>query len=601
MIVYGDPARDEDLEQGIGILRLMLEQAVESEPRPPRIRGLVVRAGELEQALFDAPDVLARASAPRSPDPAARRRGLAAIRRATSLAAQAFDRSCAGAYDDARALLNGSRHALRALEGIGGRIRMRVPEGFAFYALYLQSYRNQAAAWARDHASEAGSPVIVVGLRTIGTSLSAVVAAALRVRGFHARRMTVRPTGHPFDRKVELDGPAVPFGIVVDEGPGLSGSSMLATARALQRAGVGEIALFPAHDHGPGPRASEAAQRQWSSLPLYPACLTPPRYDGRATPEELWSGVEPVTGPLVRTMDVGAGLWRRVHYGSSRVWPAVVTALERPKLLGVARDGSRVLFRFSGYASAPGLKRTLAAETARRAAPLAALGYAPRLLGEMHGWVAWEWIEGRPLGIQDGSFPLLHRMGAYIARAALPALDATRSHEARERVTAMLRTNTAELLGADAARHALAEFESAPDAPGTPQAGDGRLAPHEWIGSRDGAAIKTDIGGHDVDHAWTGAQPVIWDLAGALEEWDLHGGQADALLRGYEGAGGRIPPPAALHAWRTAYAAHRGGRSAFFAGIEADPDERARLQRDAARWRDQLSRSLHAVPAGAAR
>ncbi len=29
---------------------------------------------------------------------------------------------------------------------------------------------------------------------------------------------------------------------------------------------------------------------------------------------------------------------------------------------------------------------------------------------------------------------------------------------------------------------------------------------------------KVDVGGHDLDHTWTGSQPVPWDLAGAMEE-----------------------------------------------------------------------------------
>lgn len=600
MIVYGDTSRDEALEQGVGVLRLMLEQAQESEPRPPRIRGLVERAGELEQALFDDPAALAPSSGAAGAL-RARSRGLAAIRRVTSLAAQAFDRSCAGAYDEARAQLRAATEALRRLERARGTIRVRVPEGFAFYAVYLQSYRNQAAAWARDHAAAAGSPVRVVGIRTIGTSLSAVVAAALRARGFRAHRVTVRPTGHPFDRRVDLDLRPAPFGIVVDEGPGLSGSSMLAAAGALRRAGVGEVALFPAHDRGPGPRATDTGRARWNDLACYPASLLPPRYDGRSTADELWSGIEPAMGEKSRVTDIGAGLWRAVHYANPRAWPAAVTALERPKLLGASKDGARVLFRFSGYATAPGLERTLAAETARRAAPLAALGLAPRLFGEMHGWVAWEWIEGRPLGIQDASFPFLQRMGAYIAHAVLPALPERTLQDARGRVAAMLRANTTELLGEEAARVALAEFEGVRIDPGTAQAGDGRLAPYEWIGPRSGAALKTDVGGHDVDHAWTGAQPVVWDLAGALEEWDLHGAQADALLRGYQSAGGVAVAGATLQAYRTAYAAHRGGRSAFFAALESDPEERERLERDTARWRDQLTRCLAARAAEAPR
>ncbi len=44
----------------------------------------------------------------------------------------------------------------------------------------------------------------VLGIRSIGVTLSAVACAALRLRGIECRRFTVRPTGHPYDRKLEL-------------------------------------------------------------------------------------------------------------------------------------------------------------------------------------------------------------------------------------------------------------------------------------------------------------------------------------------------------------------------------------------------------------
>lgn len=591
MIVYGDLSRQEPLERCVGILSLMLEQAANGDPRPSRIRGILVRAGELEQALFDSPEVLPAA---------ARTRGLAAARRSTSLAAKAFDRACSGTPEEARAALRASHAALAAIRGLrGGTLRVRIPEGFAFYALYFQSYRNQALAWAKDHERSPESRVLVAGIRTIGTGLSAIVAATLRARGFHVRRITVRPGGHPYDRRVEEPLPAAALGIVVDEGPGLSGSSMLAVADAMQRAGVGEVSLFPAHAKGPGGKASDASRRQWREFPSYPSDASPPRFEGRSLVEQLWSGVRPaVSGPLDRVLEIGGGAWRSAHYESERAWPAVCRPLERPKLLCASRDGGRVLFKFCGIATAPGLDRTLAAQVARRAAPLAALGFAPRLLGETHGYVAWEWVDGHPLGVQDASFPLLVRMGAYIARAALPPLSPEASRAARERIEAMLRANTAESLGDEAAGVAGEEFRRSTVNPEAPQAGDGHLAPHEWIRAASGVIVKTDIGGHDVDHTWTGAQPVHWDLAGAIEEWDLHGAQAQALLRGYHDAGGTAVAPAALHAYRTAYAAHRAGQAAFFGAVETDAAERERLQRSCERWRGQLTRCLAEDTAG---
>ena len=57
----------------------------------------------------------------------------------------------------------------------------------------------------------------------------------------------MRPTGHPYDRKLELTPElcdwvgtvrATPGFLIVDEGPGISGSSFLAVAEALSQCGV---------------------------------------------------------------------------------------------------------------------------------------------------------------------------------------------------------------------------------------------------------------------------------------------------------------------------------------------------------------------------
>ena len=80
----------------------------------------------------------------------------------------------------------------------------------------------------------------MLGVRSIGTSLSAVVAAVLGERGCDVATWTVRPHGHPFDRRLAL-GPGLAARLsersdaellVVDEGPGMSGSTFAATERS---------------------------------------------------------------------------------------------------------------------------------------------------------------------------------------------------------------------------------------------------------------------------------------------------------------------------------------------------------------------------------
>ena len=86
----------------------------------------------------------------------------------------------------------------------------------------------------------------MLGIRSIGAALSAVACAALRIRGVECERITVRPAGHPYDRKLEVtdrmrewvESSGDADFLVVDEGPGISGSSFLAVAEALTSCGI---------------------------------------------------------------------------------------------------------------------------------------------------------------------------------------------------------------------------------------------------------------------------------------------------------------------------------------------------------------------------
>src|SRR5205814_5570086 len=121
--------------------------------------------------------------------------------------------------------------------GLPELVRLSRFEGFAYYALHPMDFAE--AAGAESH----GSSVAVIGIRSIGTVLSAMAVAALRKRGTPVTRITVRPAGHPYDRSTQLAESQADWleqekqrgssFVVVDEGPGLSGSSFLSVAGAL--------------------------------------------------------------------------------------------------------------------------------------------------------------------------------------------------------------------------------------------------------------------------------------------------------------------------------------------------------------------------------
>ncbi len=145
--------------------------------------------------------------------------------------------------------LGGDAAGLRELAGtldsltVPSVLATSAPEGFSYYALHPLDF----AAVAQQIA-DASCPTAVVGVRSIGTTLSAVVTAALKKKSVRAERITVRPTGHPYDRTAEFTADQIRWinqgreqsstFLVVDEGPGRSGSTFLSVAEALVRAGV---------------------------------------------------------------------------------------------------------------------------------------------------------------------------------------------------------------------------------------------------------------------------------------------------------------------------------------------------------------------------
>src|SRR5436305_7277986 len=122
-------------------------------------------------------------------------------------------------------------------------ISISPPEGFTYYALHPSDY-----ARVSDRIASQSGNFAVIGIRSIGTTLSAVITAALNHKGYRPARITPRPTGHPYARIVQFSpeqerwiveqlSRSADF-LVVDEGPGRSGSTFLSVAEALVDSGV---------------------------------------------------------------------------------------------------------------------------------------------------------------------------------------------------------------------------------------------------------------------------------------------------------------------------------------------------------------------------
>ena len=384
--------------------------------------------------------------------------------------------------------------ALDALPAWAASLTIKEPEGFAFYTLYPEAYVSAARQWLSEHP-DAGR-VLVVGLRSIGTTLSAVVAEVVG-----ARRVTVRPSGHPFAREADLDTRGAEWVLVVDEGPGLSGSSMAAVAAAAHRCGVpaDRIAFFPGHGGEPGREANDEVRRWWSSTRRYVGSVG-------GLDLALASETTRLTGiPVVAVEDASAGRWRSFAYADGGPLPPVAATFERTKRLVRLQNGAAVLWKFAG------LTHTADADYERQC-ELASKGWTPAPIGRHWGFVGTPWIEGRRM-LSGGADP--ERLGRYIKDAARPPLSATEAEEAIGRLREMMTVN----LGI--------EPPTIQPRVDLPSYADGRMGPHEWLAN----GMKTDVVGHDHDHTVIGRQSILWDLAGAALEWDLSESQVDRMVR----------------------------------------------------------------------
>jgi hypothetical protein len=596
MIVYGDAGYDESMPTLVSQLRALIGHSPNSLDD---LRALVIASGQVEQAARDYLPFSAIIESIEAATDCAARAFLLRFREEFAYAKQV-----AAALEQMRSALD-SGFALPDV-----RVRVKVPEGYAFYTLFPEQYVLAAQCWSRANNCTRADAV-VLGIRSIGTSLSAIVRATLSFEGWRVHRITVRPIGHPYAREASLprsDLKDARLALVVDEGPGRSGSSMVSAAKALVAAGMEResISFLPGHKGGPGAAASTAVREWWSTTLTYATPLQNVRWNGRTLDQELavrTSGIAPRYAEVLRVEDLSGGLWRVAVYADPQQWPAVCRAFERSKYRVVLSDGSAVLWKFAGTATTTGCQ-TAARATASRLARLAQADWTPSVLGEALGFVAQPWIDGSALTRGEAGPLMLAHMADYISAVAGEPLPPDEQRAAFERLAKMLQWNTREILGGTAAEHTrrFSEQVLAQAEPLSLRAcGDGRMAPHEWVLTRPGQILKLDAEGHEFGHTIVGRQPLTWDLAGAIVEWDLNRSEARSLtaatqLHPHEQTAGLI----AFH--QMAYAAFRIGECQLCAGLDPDDeDEQLRLNAAVAFYTARLFKLIERISVPRAR
>jgi len=437
-------------------------------------------------------------------------------------------------------------------------VKVSPPEGFAYYALHPLKYADLAAKMPIESRHAA-----VIGIRSIGTTLSAVVVAALQQRGIRVERITVRPTGHPFHRATHFTGEQAAWVernqgaafLVVDEGPGLSGSSFISVGEALVRAGVERERIRFLCSHHPKPESlcAENGAARWSN---FGTCAID---QNSYLPQE-------------RSPDFGGGGWRQHVFSSETQWPSCWPQMERVKFLSADR---KRLFKFEGYGN-------IGTEVWERNRAIARAGFGPEPSAFSNGFIAYPWIEGERGAARKVSESLLVRLADY---CVYRSQEFRRGTVRPASLAEMLRCNLQEEFGVDA------EVDESQLEPRVATIVDGHMHPHEWVQSADGLWLKVDGGSHGDDHFYPGATDIAWDLAGAIIEWELDPQATQYFLERYRARTGDNPT-SRLPAYLLAYAAFRLGYCKMAAESVSEANEKERLTRDYRRYRSYAEELL---------
>ncbi|HEY2295888.1 MAG TPA: hypothetical protein VGM86_34745 [Thermoanaerobaculia bacterium] len=588
MLVYGDPKRVEDPRNKIAAIRAGLERLETARlpiERHATLVELLVEAGELEQGLLDRR--LAEDGEER-PSPA----GKAAARLTRAVAEELLSSFRTFGSLSLGEPIERALDAILALD-LPATIEVSVPEGYAFYGLYPETYFCAAEAALRE------GPLKVIGIRSIGTGLAAAVAA---VAGEEASVVSVRPQGHPFSRQVAIGGRlqrellgedgARPRYAVVDEGPGLSGSSFGCVADWLEDRGVAPEALsfFPSHRGGLGPYAGERHRTRWERARR--EVVEFESVFASRWPLESW--VKDLTGdPEAPLEDLSAGRWREKLFPDRALWPAVDVQGERRKYL-LAAGGRRWLLKFAGLGRYGREKLTLAQ----------ALGDArliPPVTGLRHGFLVGPWLEDvRPLPLAPEVDPraLLDVVASYLAFRAsrFPAAPKERG-ATPHKLFEMLVHNTERALGPVAAEVIQSWRGRLPDLDRLerPVLTDNKMHAWEWLVTPEGKILKADALDHHRGNDLVGPQDVAWDLAGAAVELDLDEDGLDRLADDVACRSG-TPKPERLQLdfYTVAYLAFQTGRHVLAAeALEPTvPAEAARLRSEMERYAGRLRRAI---------
>ncbi|OHV81885.1 hypothetical protein [Ensifer sp. LCM 4579] len=510
MLVYGDSKRSESAD---ALCEAIAERLAKIERQAPGIArhmglvGVLLNAGELAQGLSDIEFKSIGADEVSS----ARKAAGGLLIQIADLVVHSWLHDFAWGPADALRM-SALLRELRKPEALS----IREGEGFAFYGLYPESYIEAAVR------SKLSSNKVVIGIRSIGTSLSAVVSAAIGA----AAPETVRPVGPPYRKRIAiapelsrqlLRDPHADFAIV-DEGPGLSGSSFGSVADWLEEHAGRErrIHFFPGHKGDLGPEATRRHRVRWKASPRHVVDMDELLLGSVRPTHRLACWVSDIVGPLERPLqDISCGAWRRATAGDQRAWPPADRRFERRKFLAHTANGLW-LVKFAGLGDIGERKYA-------KARLLAAAGFTPPLAGLCHGFLVQKWVSAHFAARDLQRADFVAHLGEYLAFRARRLPAPKTGGASLSKLCEMTVMNTEEALGAAVARSVRARVDNALRYADllVPIDTDNRLHSWEWLSAGERGFLKTDALDHSEGHDLVGAQDVAWDIAGAAVEFDL--------------------------------------------------------------------------------
>jgi hypothetical protein len=508
------------------------------------------------------------------------------LRRATLASAHVVWHTWHSAQDEASTWWNRLAAELANVDSnwLPNEVESTRPEGYAYYAVYPEMYLQAA----KKCVTRLGRlKAVCLGLRSIGSSLAAMVAAALEELGCTVDFFTLRPRGHPFSRypclqpelASQLAAEREAYFLLVDEGPGISGSSLGGTAAMVRSWGIADdrILIFPSWRTDGSHLHSAIARDHWKQHPQFSVSF-----------EEIWLH----SGRFRRSFpgelrDLSAGAWRKHVYRAEAEYPAVQPQHERRKYLLTSSElaeGPQLLSFVGLQAVSPKLNR---------AERLAEAGFAIRPEKVAHGFVQRRFVAGRPAGRGHAGAQLIETVASYLAHLS-------REHRAEPTTNCsslrnMIAVNVAQGL-ADSRYEKLACLPTE-DWTERPVTLDGRMLAHEWIQTQQGY-LKVDTMDHHDDHFFPGCQDIAWDLAAAAFELGLSNAVRRHLVGRYRALSGDQTIVTRLRPYAVGYLAFRLGYARLAVTVLGETPDGLRFAAESDRYERLLRRELKAAPPG---